>query len=421
MMRGLLRDLLDAAIGAADAARCLPPRLPPVPTGRLVVVGAGKAAAAMALATARHYGERASGVVVTRHGYGLRPGETAGAITVLEADHPIPNAAAITAGDRMLDALDDLGDADMVICLLSGGASALMERPAPGIALAEIQRVNRDLLASGAPIFDINVVRKHLSAIKGGRLAMAAWPARVWTFAISDVPGNDPSTIASGPTVADPTTCADALSVLRRYAIPTSRAGEDGLKSGRLETPKPGDPRLDRSVFRLVATPGSAVIRASEAAKEGGWRVVDLGAAVEGEAIEIALRHADIALDLAARGERAVILSGGELTVTHDGSGSGGPNREYALALAVALQGRSGVWALAADTDGIDGAPDAAGAIATPDTLERARAAGLDADKALRRHDSGPFFQALGDDIVTGPTRTNVADFRAIVVEGALP
>ena len=416
-MRDFLHAMLDAAISAADPARCLPPHLPPLPAGRLIVVGAGKAAGVMATVVARHYGDRASGVVVTRYGCGLRPGETAGAITVMEAAHPVPGAAATTAADRLLAALDDLGEADAVICLLSGGGSALMERPAPGIAFVEIRRINRDLLASGAPIFDINVVRKHLSAIKGGGLVAAAWPARVWTFAISDVPGDDPGTISSGPTVADPSSRADALAILRRYRVAIS----PGVAAAVAETPKPGEPRLARSTFQLVATPASALAAAARVARDQGWTVLELGGEVQGEAAVVAADHAAIAVDLTRRGERAVILSGGELTVTHDATGTGGPNREYALALALALRAAPQVWAIAADTDGMDGSADAAGAVVTPDTLARARTLHLDAEYALGAHDSGPFFHALGDAVVTGATRTNVADFRAIVVAGGRP
>lgn len=417
MTRVLLRVLLDAAIGAADASVRLPPCLPPLsPSGQIVVIGAGKAAAIMAVETARTYGRRARGVVVTRHGYGLRPSESAGGIDVVEAAHPVPSPAALTAADRMFSAVEGLAESDTVICLLSGGGSALLERPAPGLAFEDIRRINAALLAGGAPIGQINVVRKHLSAIKGGRLAVAAWPARVVTFALSDVPGDDPSTIASGPTVADVSTCAETLAILRRLGVAIPPDVEAALVAGRWETPKPGDPRLARSSFHLIATPHDALIAAASRARANDFEVIDLGAAVQGEAVEVANDHAVLALDVVRRGVRAVILSGGELTVTHDGVGAGGPNREYALALAIALQGHPRIWALAADTDGADGHPDAAGAIVTPDTLARARALDLDPREALRTHDSAPFFRALGDDVVTGPTRTNVADFRAIVV-----
>ena len=416
-MRGLLRALFDAAVRAVDPADRLPAMLPPAPPdGRVVVVGAGKAAAVMAMAAARRYGDRVGGVVVTRHGYGLRAGESAGAIRVLEAAHPVPSDDAVRAADAILAQVTDLTEDDIVVCLLSGGGSALLEKPIDALSFADLRRINIALLAAGAPIEEINVVRKHLSLIKGGRLAVAAWPARVCAFAVSDVPGDDSSTIASGPTVADPSTCADALHVIQRYDVAIPESLEPALRQGRWETPKPGDPRLVRSTFQLLATARDALAAAAAKARENRFEVIDLGTDVEGEAADVAARHARLAVEAAERGARAIILSGGELTVTHDGGGAGGPNREYALALAIALRGRAGAWALAADTDGADGYPDAAGAVVTPDTLARARGLGLDPERALKTHDSGPFFRALGDDLVTGPTRTNVADFRAILV-----
>jgi glycerate 2-kinase len=412
-----LRSLFDAALAAIEPTEVLRRALPPAPTdGRLIIVGAGKAAAAMALAAADHYGDRALGVVVTRHGYGLRPGETTGAVSVLEASHPVPGEASVLAADALFAAVANLSASDIVVALLSGGGSALLERPVDGLSLEALRAITVGLLNSGAAIGEINTVRKHLSAIKGGRLALAAWPARVETFAISDVPGDDPSLIASGPTVADPSTCADALAILRRHGVAIPRVVEAALESGALETPKPGDPRLEPTRFELVGSPRRALDGAAHAARAAGFAVLDLGDRLEGEAAVVAAAHAAEAFVLAARGTPTVILSGGELTVTHAGGGVGGPNREYALALAVALRGRADVWALAADTDGIDGAPDAAGAFVTPDTLSRAKTMGLDAAAALRDHDSGPFFAALGDALVTGPTRTNVSDFRAILV-----
>ena len=421
-MRGLLRALFDTALRALDPADRLPAMLPPPPPdGRVVVVGAGKAAAVMAMAAARRYGDRVGGVVVTRHGYGLRPGERAGAIRVLEAAHPVPSDDAVRAADAILAQVTGLDETDVVVCLLSGGGSALLEKPIEALGFADLRRINIALLAGGAPIEEINVVRKHLSLIKGGRLALAAWPARVCAFAVSDVPGDDPSTIASGPTVADPSTCADALQLIQRYGVAIPKSLETALKDGRWETPKPGDPRLARSTFQRLVTPRDALAAAAAMARENGFEVIDLGTDVEGEAAYVATRHAALAFEVAERGARAVILSGGELTVTHDGGGTGGPNREYALALAIALRGRAGVWALAADTDGADGYPDAAGAIVTPDTLARANSRGLDPERALKTHDSGPFFRPLGDDLVTGATRTNVADFRAIIVAPTSP
>ena len=421
-MRGLLQSLFDAALRAVDPADRLPPMLPPVPSnGRIVVVGAGKAAAVMAMAAARVYGDRAGGVVVTRHGYGLRAGESAGAIRVLEAAHPVPSDDALRAADAILAQVASLTEDDIVVCLLSGGGSALLEKPIVALSFADLRHINIALLASGAAIDDLNVVRKHLSLIKGGRLAVAAWPARVCAFAVSDVPGDHPSTIASGPTVADPSTCADALRVIRRHGVALPKGLETALENGRWETPKPGDPRLAHATFQLLATPRDAVVAAATVARENGFEVIDLGTDVQGEAADVAANHARLALDSATAGRRAIILSGGELTVTHDGGGSGGPNREYALALAIALRGQAGVWALAADTDGADGYPDAAGAIVTPDTLVRANRLERYPGRALKAHNSGPFFRALGDDLVTGPTRTNVADFRAIIVAPTSP
>ncbi|HEY4116109.1 MAG TPA: DUF4147 domain-containing protein [Rhizomicrobium sp.] len=414
--REFLLELWNAAIRAVSVGDGFARHLPLHPAGRLVVVGAGKAAAAMAAAVARHYGPSVSGVVVTRESHGLREGESAGGIRTIEARHPVPDENALEAGRAVLAAVQDLSEQDLVLCLLSGGGSALLEAPLPGIAFADIQAINRALLASGAAIGEINCVRKHLSAVKGGRLAVAAWPARVVTLAVSDVPGDDPSVIASGPTVADPTTARHALGVLHRYGIELPATVAAVLNDGRLETPKPGDPKLMQTEYRLVATQADALNAAAERAEAEGYRVINRGTRIEGEARAVAEEEAKIARDCAARGERTVILGGGELTVTLSGSGAGGPNREYSLALALQLQGHPRVWALAADTDGIDGTDDGAGAIVTPDTLARAKAAGLGATAALAAHDSGGFFAALGDPLVTGPTRTNVSDFRAILV-----
>jgi glycerate 2-kinase len=412
--RAFLTSLFHAALAAIEPADVLRRLLPAIPVdGRLVVVGAGKAAAAMALAAAEHYGDRVSGVVVTRHGYGLRPGETTRGVTVLEASHPVPGEESLRAADALFAAVSNLSASDIVVAMLSGGGSALLERPVEGLSLEALRAITARLLNSGAAIGEINIVRKHLSAIKGGRLALTAWPARVETFAISDVPGDDASLIASGPTVADPSTCADALAILRGHSIALPDRVEAALESRTLETPKPGDPRLERAQFRLVGSARQALDGAAKAARAAGFAVLDLGDRVEGEAAAVAAAHAATALTVSAP---TVVLSGGELTVTHSGTGVGGPNREYALALAVALEGRAEIWALAADTDGIDGAPDAAGAFVAPDTLVRAVAMGLDAWRVLRDHDSGLFFAALGDAFVTGPTRTNVSDFRAILM-----
>lgn len=417
--RERLTRLFHAALGAVDPAVRLPGCLPPPPVdGRLVVVGAGKAAASMALAAARHYRDRVAGVVVTRHGYGLRPDEYAHGIEVIEASHPVPDALSLRSADAMFEAVAGLTEADLVVCLLSGGGSALMERPAAGLTLEGLQSITGDLLRSGAAIGEINTVRKHISLVKGGRLALAAWPARVETFAISDVPGNDVSLIASGPTAADRSTCAEAATILCRYAIAIPSVLEKALSDGSLETPKPGAPRLARARATIVGSAADALSGAAQQAREDGFEVIDLGYRVEGEAAEIAAAHAIRAAAAVRTGKPTILLSGGELTVTHAGGGLGGPNREYALALAVALAGRPGVWALAADTDGVDGTPEAAGAFVTPDTLSLASATGLDPEDYLVRHDSGGFFQAVGDDFVTGPIRNNVSDFRAILVNG---
>ena len=407
--RAFLRSLFDAALAAVDPRDRLAPLLPDPPdAGRLVIVGAGKAAAPMALVAAQRYGPRANGVVVAPYGYGLREGEDAGDIRILEASHPVPGADSLAAGQAVLDAVSGLQVGDRVICLLSGGGSALMEQPLPGLTLEALQALTRRLLASGATVAELNTVRKHLSAIKGGRLALAAWPARIDTFALSDVVGDDRAAIASGPTVADPTTLDAARAILQRCGVdPPPMLSK---------TPKPGDPRLGRSRFTLVGTPREALDGAADAARPAGLAVLDLGDRVEGEAAEVARAHAALAK---AQSGPTLILSGGELTVAHSGTGRGGPNREYALSLAIALNGAAGIHALAADTDGIDGSPDAAGAYVAPGTLARAAILGLDPRSALAAHDSGPVFASLGDALVTGPTRTNVSDIRAILIERA--
>jgi hydroxypyruvate reductase len=410
--RTFLRQMWDAAIGAVSAAR-LRGRLPDKPNGRIVVVGAGKAAAAMAAEAARHYGDAVAGVAVTRRGYGLKPGESTGAIRLIEASHPVPDEAALVAGRALLDAVHGLSPDDLVLCLLSGGGSALLEAPLDGISFAEVTALNRALLASGAAIGEINCVRKHLSAIKGGRLACTAYPARVLSLAISDVPGDDASVIASGPTIGDPTTQAEARAALARYRIAAPASIAAVLNDPRCETPKPGEARLAHAEYRLIATQADALDAASNVARAAGYAVIDRGTRIEGEARLVA--HEEARLALAAR-PPCVLLGGGELTVTLERAGSGGPNREYALALALALKGAPRLAALAADTDGIDGSDDGAGAFVFPDTLRRAAALRLDAQAALAAHDSGGFFASLGDALVSGPTRTNVSDFRAIVV-----
>jgi hydroxypyruvate reductase len=414
--RELLRGLFASAIASAQPELCLPPHLPPQPRGHCVVIGAGKGAAAMARAIEDHWPGPLEGVVVTRTGYA----EPCQRIEILEAAHPVPDAASERAAHRILEAVSGLGPEDFVLCLISGGGSSLLCLPGEGLTLADKQAINRALLASGAPITEMNVVRRHLSGIKGGRLAAACHPARLLTLVISDVPGDTLADIASGPTVADATTCADALAIARHYRLPLPPAAVALLESGRGESVKPGDPRLARAETRIVATPAMALAAAAARAREAGITPVILGDRIEGEAREVAKVMAGIALSVADHGEPAqrpcVLLSGGETTVTITGDGKGGRNVEFLLALSLALEGRAGIFALAGDTDGVDGALDVAGALAGPDTLARARALGLDPRASLARNDAHTFFAALGDQIITGPTRTNVNDFRAILV-----
>lgn len=417
--RGLLEALFRAAVAAADPARVLPPALPTArPAGRLVVVGAGKAAAAMAQVVEAHLDGPLEGLVVVPDGHALPCRH----IEVVEASHPVPDARGVRAAQRILELVRPLGEEDLVIALISGGGSALLTLPAPGLTLEDKRTVNRALLRAGATIHEINAVRRHLSAIKGGRLAATAWPAPVLTLAISDVPGDDPAVIASGPTVADPTTCADALTVLARYRIEVPERVRAHLERCADETPKPGDPRLARSTFRLVARPLDALRAAARLAELHGLRALILGDALEGEARELGRVLAGIARGCLEHGLPAsppcVLISGGEATVTVRGRGRGGRNSECMLGFALAAAGLDGIWALAADTDGIDGTGPAAGALVTPDTLERARARGLDPHARLADNDSLGVFEPLGDALSTGPTRTNVNDFRAVLVVG---
>jgi len=421
--RALLRALFDAALAAADAARALPPHLPPPPRGRTVVVGAGKAAAAMAKAVEEHWRGPLSGLVITRYGHGAACRH----IEIVEASHPVPDAAGSAAAARILESVRGLIADDLVLVLASGGGSALMALPAPGLALDDKRMVTRALLRSGATIGEINCVRKHLSAIKGGRLAAAAAPARIVTLAISDVPGDDPAVIASGPTVADPTTFAAARSILAKYSIEPPPAIAQHLASAKDETPKPGDPRLTRSQTVLIATPQDALAAAAATARVAGVTPLVLGDAIEGEARDVAQVHAGIARQAAAGkllvGDKAlplpaVLLSGGETTVTVRGAGRGGRNAEFLLALGVALDGAPGLHALACDTDGIDGTEENAGAFYGPETMAKAAAHGIDLKARLADNDAWSAFNAMGDLIITGPTLTNVNDFRAILVTG---
>jgi glycerate 2-kinase len=414
--RQLLGAMFDAAIAAAQPDKCIPPHLPAQPRGRLVVIGAGKASAAMARAVERSYPGKLEGLVVTRYGYAV-PCER---IEIVEAAHPVPDAAGEQAAKRMLELVSGLGADDTVLCLVSGGGSSLLPLPLPGITLEDKQAVSRALLASGASIGEMNCVRRHLSAIKGGRLAAACYPAHVVTLLISDVPGDEPFDIASGPTVADPSTCDDALDIVRRYGIALPTKVREVLESGEGESIKPGDPRLEGHEVRFVATPQMALEAAARVAEQAGVAVHILGDSLEGEARDVGKVMAGMALQVARRGQPfaapCVLLSGGETTVTVRGSGRGGRNVEFLLAAAIALRGEPGVYGLAGDTDGVDGQEEIAGAYFGPDTLERAFDKGIRPMQSLDRNDGHGFFQALGDSVITGPTLTNVNDFRAILV-----
>jgi glycerate 2-kinase len=416
--RALLRLMFDAAIASAQPALCVPPHLPAAPPGRLIVVGAGKASAAMARAVEQNWSGPLSGLVVTRYGYAV-PCER---IEIVEAAHPVPDAAGMHAAQRMLERVGDLSEDDLVLCLFSGGGSALLPLPAPGLDLELKQVVSRALLACGATISEMNCVRRHLSAIKGGRLGAACHPARVLTLLISDVPGDRPSDIASGPTVADPTTCADALAILRRYDIELPGPVRAVLESGRGESVKPGDARLARSTLRMIATPQMALEAAAQVARAAGMAAHILGDAIEGEARDVGQVFAGIASQVAERnqpfGAPCVLLSGGETTVTVRGGGRGGRNVEFLLSLAIALEGHPRIHALAGDTDGVDGQEEIAGGCMGPDSLARAWALGLRPKDMLDNNDGHGFFSALGDSVITGPTLTNVNDFRAILIEG---
>lgn len=417
--RALLRDLFDAALAAARPATCLASYIDALqpPRGRTIVIGAGKASAAMARAVEDRWPHALEGLVVTRYGYG----EPCSRIEIVEAAHPVPDEKGRAAAGRILERVRGHTPDDLVLCLISGGASALLAAPAPGLTLADKQEVNRALLRSGANIVEMNTVRKHLSAIKGGRLAIAAQPARVLSWLISDVPNDDPGVIGSGPTVPDRTTFADALAVLGKYRIEPPAAVRahlgKGAAGGVEETPKPGDPRLARVETVMVATPQRSLDAAAAAARARGLEVMMLGDNLEGEARDLGAAHARLALEIKARGGKpSVILSGGETTVTVRGKGRGGRNVEYLLAEAIAAAGAPGIWGLAADTDGVDGAEDIAGGLFAPDTLQRARALGRDPQAMLDDNDGHGFFGLLGDNLVTGPTRTNVNDFRATLV-----
>lgn len=420
--RALLLHMFAAAIASAQPALRIPAHVPTpaeVGNGRLIVIGAGKASAAMAASVEAHWhGEpsRLSGLVVTRYGYGA-PCKT---IEIVEAAHPVPDAAGMAAAQRMLELVRDLKPEDVVLCLISGGGSSLLPLPLHGLTLQHKQDLNRALLRSGATIHEMNCVRRHLSAIKGGRLAAACFPAQVRTLLISDVPGDDPIHIASGPTVADPTTCADALAIIRRYGLALAPEVVDLLESGRGESIKPGDPRLARCETRLIAAPQMALEAAATLARGAGITPYILGDAIEGEARDVGTVMAGIALQVAQRGQPfaapCVLLSGGETTVTVRGQGRGGRNVEFLLSLCLALGGHARIHALAADTDGVDGQEEIAGACVGPDVLDSAWALGINPHAALANNDGHGFFEALGASVVTGPTLTNVNDFRAILI-----
>jgi len=422
-VKALLLEMYHAAVAAAHPSICVPPHLPAPPEGgRILIVGAGKAAAAMAQATENHYiglgqGGRISGFVATRHGFGL-PTKI---IEVIEAGHPVPDDNSIASAKRALEFAASAGPNDLVLCLLSGGASALWSAPAEGVAFEAKQALTKQLLRSGARISEMNCVRKHLSRIKGGKLAAAAHPARLLTLAISDVPGDDAAAIGSGPTTGDTTTRAEAREVLERFRIQVPEDIARALSNPANETLKPGDPKLASARYVMVARPKASIEAAAAVAKREGYAVDTLGDSLEGEARDVARFHAAMALDAKRRGQRIAILSGGELTVTVTGDGAGGPNQEYALGLAIALGGAAGISGLAGDTDGTDGgggaADDPAGAFVLPDTLARAGAKGMDAGRFLENNDSTGFFRAVEGLVQCGPTQTNVNDIRAVLVD----
>ncbi len=413
---GFLRTLLDGAIAAVSPATIVPGFLPALPAGRTVVVGAGKGGATMAQAVEGSWPGALNGLVVVPYGHAVPCRH----IEIVEASHPVPDENGVAATRRVLGAVRNLSDDDLVLCLLSGGASSLLSLPADGVGLEAKRSVTRTLLVSGATIAEINCVRKHLSAIKGGRLAAACAPARVVTLAVSDVPGDDLSTIGSGPTVADPTTLGDAISVLERYEIEPPTTVAAALREERNESPKPGHAGLAPGETFLIATPQTALEAAAEVARRSGVTPFILSDRIEGEARDVAKTHAALASRIATSGQPvappAVVLSGGEVTVTVRGDGCGGPNHEFLLALAIALNGQPEVHALAVDTDGRDGTADAAGATIGPAVLSCADALHLDPQSHLTRNDSYTFFERLESLVVTGPTRTNVGDFRAILI-----
>lgn len=420
-VRQLLQRMFFAAIEAAQPAHCVARYLPEPPQGRLVVIGAGKASAEMARAVEAAWPGPLEGLVVTRYGYAV----PCKRIEIVESAHPVPDQAGHIAAQRILRKVQGLTENDTVLCLISGGGSALLPLPLSGVSLEDKQHINRELLRCGASISEMNCVRRHLSAIKGGRLAAACYPARVVNLLISDVPGDDPCDIASGPTVADATTCEDALAIVKRYGIQLPPHVEAVLTSGLGESVKPADVRMARIETHMIATPQMALEAAADIARKAGLNAYILSDCIEGEARDVGKTLAAIALQVAHKGQPfkapCVLLSGGETTVTLRGNGRGGRNVEFLLSLGIALQGAAGIYALAGDTDGVDGQEEIAGAYLAPDSLARAWASGIRPKESLDRNDGHGFFSALGDSVITGPTLTNVNDFRAILISGANP
>lgn len=419
--QSLLTRMFDAAIAAAQPKLCLPAHLPLQPKGRTVVIGAGKASAEMARTLEAHWEGPIEGLVITRYGHGVPCKH----IEIVEAAHPVPDEAGFLATERVRRLVNGLGPDDLVIALVSGGGSALLAAPGVGLSLAEKQMINRGLLECGASISEMNCVRRHLSAVKGGRLAAACYPARLVTLLLSDVPGDAAVDIASGPTVSDPTRCSDALAILDRYRIQLPPAARRQLESGEFESIKPGDYRLVSSTEHIIATPQMALEAAAAVARAAGYTPHILGDSLEGEARDLGNALAGITRQVVLRRQPfeapCVLLSGGETTVTMKGDGRGGRNVEFLLSLGIALNGLPGVYAIAGDTDGVDGVEEIAGAILTPDTLARAWSVGISPRQSLDRNDGHGFFQALGDAVVTGPTLTNVNDFRAILIDKPPP
>ena len=415
--RSLLRAMFDAAVASAQPAAVVPAHLPAPPRGRLIVIGAGKASGAMARAVEDNYKGPLEGLVITRYGYAV-PCER---IEIVEAAHPVPDEAGLMAARRIAALVSSLNEDDLVLCLISGGGSALMPAPAEGLTLVDKQAINTALLKSGASIGEMNCVRRHLSTLKGGRLAALCHPARVLTLLISDVPADHLPDIASGPTVADASTCNDALAIVSRYGIELPTAARELLESGAGETIKPGDPRLARAETRLISSPQIGLEAGAAVARAAGYGVCILGDSIEGEAREVGRVMAGITRQVAVHGQPVqapcVLLSGGETTVTVRGNGKGGRNVEFLLALGLALKSQPGVYAMAGDTDGVDGVAEIAGALLMPDTLIRARAQDLNPAQSLDNNDGHGFFGALGDAVITGPTLTNINDFRVVLIE----